>query len=112
MVPARPVSGGTVGTDWGQTVHDTIVSWDLQAGRVNVTIAGANASAAVTFARPFSGAPFVVAAISSAPGGSNRLIARTTSQGPTGCTVLIYTADGAAANVTVSVDWIAYGPRQ
>jgi hypothetical protein len=112
MVPARPVSGGTVGTDWGQAVHDTIVTQDLQSGLVNVAINGATASAVVSFPRPFAGAPIVVVALASAPGGSAKLVPRTTSQGPTGCTVYVYTADGAAANVTVLVHWIAVGPRQ
>ena len=112
MVPARPVSGGTVGTDWGQAVHDTIVQNDMQAGIVNVAINGANASAAVSFPRPFAGAPYVVVALASAPGGSNKLVPRTTSQGPAGCTVYVYTADGTAANATVAVHWIAVGPRQ
>jgi hypothetical protein len=111
-VPARPLSGATIGTDWGQTVHDTIVSQDMQSGRTTLSIAGATASVAVNFARPFAGAPNVVVSLASAPGGSNKLIPRTTSQGPTGFTLLLYSADGSAVTATVDVSWIAVGARQ
>jgi hypothetical protein len=112
-VPARPIAGATIGTDWGQTVHDTIVAVDLQSGLVNVTLSNAaNASVPVAFPHAFAGAPIVVCSLGSAPGGSNKLIPRSTSQGPSGCTIFVYTGDGTPATATVAVHWVAVGARQ
>lgn len=111
-VPARPLSGATIGTDWGQTVHDVIVAQDMQSGRVTLAISGPTASVAVAFPHPFAGAPNVVVSLASAPGGSAKLVPRTTSQGPSGFTLYLYTADGTSASATVDVSWVAVGARQ
>ena len=110
-VPPRPVAGATLGTDWGQAVHDTIVSYDLQAGLVNMSIGAAFSQVAVVFPRQFAAPPIVVVALASAPGSTNKLVARSTSQSPTGVTVMIYTADGSTLSASVLVHWMAYGPR-
>jgi H-type lectin domain len=111
-VPTRPAPGIPIASDWGGVVHDSIVAQDIQAGQLSVAVsASATGNAPVTFPRPFASAPIVVVAIGNAPGGSFRLVARANAVTASGFSAYLYTGDNTTATVTLTVTWIAYGPR-
>ena len=86
----------------------------MAAGQVSITVAknAIYAFKAITFPTGrFRTTPIVTATLSSAPGGSQKLSARSYGRTPTGASIYVYTGDQAAADtsgsVTVTVDWTA-----
>jgi hypothetical protein len=88
---------------------------DIQSGKVQMTLAqnAAEIGVAVVFSRPFAAPPTVVVGTESAGGTAGRqTIGRKSAITETGFTAWLQnTSGGAAAAVTQTVDWLAYGPR-
>ena len=111
-VPARPVSGASTATDWGQVAHDTAVAQDIQTGVVGLPFSAANTSAIVnvTFPRPFAAPPVVTCnALNDNNGPNVSLGTRTVTATVAGFQARSTT--GGNLSVTVNVGWIAIGPR-
>jgi hypothetical protein len=111
-VPARPTSGVPIETAWGQVAHDTAVAMDIQAGTVVVaTTVAARNEVILTFPRPFAAPPTIVATAF----GFQTTVANLTGTGTvtaTQATICVMpNAGGSNAVGSVSVNWIAYGPR-
>jgi hypothetical protein len=83
----------------------------VQSGRVSITMGNGliNTSQALTFPTAFASAPNVVVTLSSLPGGSGTVVARTVGTTTTGTTIWLYTGNGVGIpnGVTVTVDWVA-----
>lgn len=109
-VPARPVSGAVVESAWGQYVHDAAVAVDTQYGVG--TIAGGAGFVALTFPRPFAGAPTFVAVPRYSSGPWCVINPSVTT---TGATVYVREVSGSGTNTVpaaaITFDWIAIGPR-
>lgn len=112
-VPARPASGAPVASDWGSVVHDTAVAQDIQTGQVNITLTNqsSQSSPQITFVRPFAAIPMVTCSISGSPAASNKLVPRVQTISPTGMTLSAWQGDATQTSVTVTLFWIAIGPR-
>lgn len=113
-VPIRPAGGAVVEAVWGDVVHDTIVANDLQAGSAIVSFAagGSQGSTVVTFPRPFAAIPAVTATLQSSGGASLPMITQITTITATAVTLRLAIASGTVASATsISVSWIAVGPR-
>lgn len=108
-----------LGSDSADTIDDTslalankleaVVPYAMSSGTVNVTLTAAtSASAAITFPTSrFTVAPNVIAAMVSAPGGSQKFVARCINATTTGATVYVYTGDATSATGSVTVAWWA-----
>lgn len=112
VVPARPVPGAPIESAWGDIAHDTVVAQDLQAGTVAVAFAASAISAliTVTFPRAFAAVPVVTVTGMEAGNGSNlnvglRAITTTTFQ------VQARDVRETAQTLTLTVGWVAIGPR-
>lgn len=81
-------------------------------GQVSVSgtavAAGAAVSVAVSFGRTFTVPPFVFVSLAGAPGGSNYVVPRVSSVGPTGFTLYLYNTGPTAATWSdLAVNWQA-----
>ena len=110
-VPARPVAGAPIATEWGAVAHDTAVAMDVQVGTATVAVSGAvSGTVTVTFPRPFASAPTVVAALVSTSVAYLAFINGT----PTATAVVLgmtHKTAGTTFTDSRQVSWIAYGPR-
>jgi TRAP-type uncharacterized transport system substrate-binding protein len=87
---------------------------DIQSGSVVQTLASGQAEIgqAVVFPRPFAAPPVVVLGTQSAGGTAGRIVfGRQSAITATGFTIWLQATGGAAANVTQTTTWLAYGPR-
>jgi hypothetical protein len=103
---ATPVSGETILQSWGAQV--AAAHNGIQSGAVNVSVSsGSTGSTAVTFPRPFSAAPIVVAVQAS---GNTAFFAMIFGISATGFTAAIQHRDGTAgAAGPLVVHWVAIG---
>lgn len=112
-VPTAPTAGEPIAEAWGDVVHDAVVANDIQSGVVNITVtAGTQATAVVTFTRPFAGTPVVVALIG--PQGSGAALSwvvQIPAGGVSATAVSLRISGSTAQSFTLPVQWIAYGPR-
>lgn len=109
-VPTRPAGGAIVESSWGQVVHDTAVAQDIQAGTVNVSIAGTQASVNVTFPRPFASNPAVAAVIG--PQGAGPALSATVQVASLSPTVVsLRISNATSITYTLPVQWVAVGAR-
>jgi hypothetical protein len=88
----------------------------LAMGQVTIAIAGtANANAAVTYPiGRFSGtgiAPYPMATMISAAGGTQKLIPRALNLNSTGFTMYVYTGDSTTASANITIAWLAILPN-
>lgn len=92
-----------------QSAGERRAPYRMQAGSVNVALSSAsNGYTSVTFdTSRFTQTPLVVCSVASAPGGSAKFVARSTSVSSTGFDCYVYTGDSTAQTATVAVSWIA-----
>jgi len=110
-VPARPTSGVPIETAWGQVAHDAAVAQDFQSGKVVISVpaGGSRFDYTLTYPRPFASEPVFVAW---ALNGAIMLAVGVSIPTPTTSVIGLCRKDGATITATsVTVEWIAVGPR-
>jgi hypothetical protein len=107
IAAARPTSGVTIETAWGQQVHDWVEG--LQSGEVTITLGGANpftGTAVVTFPKAYQVPPALVVGARAAS--NMKLSSMALNVTTTGFTAVMF-RDGGSAGAVAYATWIAVG---